>query len=238
MPASLLKRWRAVKGYLWDAAQTWGLPVQLLAAIAWTESKFKVRAKSSAGAQGMMQFMPATGKAAAKALASRGILKSAADWDPYNPEHSAQAGGWYMRRLLERWNGRLDLALASYNAGSGRIAERGENPANWPTQTQRYVPAVLQRIEAMDAMLRNCARVRSHYDALGPLYVETQPCNVPGLEPIPGVSGGKRPGTSPLPRPRPAPGPIAPAPAEAGAGGLALVVLAVALALAFGGGRG
>jgi len=236
MPASLLKRWRAVDGYLMEAAQTWGLPVTLLTAIAWTESKFKVRAKSGAGAQGLMQFMPATGRAAAKALASKGILSSAEDWDPYNPEHSAQAAGWYMRRLLQRWNGRLDLALASYNAGSGRIAERGENPANWPTQTQRYVPAVLRRIEAMEAILRNCARVRSHYDALGPLHVETQPCSVPGLEPIPGVSGGKRPGTAPLPRPRPSPSPWpsppSPAPAQAGAGlGFLALILLAAFAL-------
>lgn len=241
MPASLLKRWYQVEPWIWEASQTWGVPAALLAAIAWTESRFKIRAKSKAGAQGLMQFMPATGRAAAKALASKGIIPRPEDFDPYNVEHSAHAGGWYMRRLLQRWGGNVSQALASYNAGSGRIAKAPNDPTQWPSETQKYVPAVLRRWEAMKAILRNCARGRAHAETVDPLDWKAERCAIPGLEPIPGVSGGKRPGTQPIPRPSPSPRPSlppsSPVPEEAGfaLGMLAVVLLAGA---ALGGSRG
>jgi hypothetical protein len=81
---------------------------RLLWTVAWLESRFQPQATSSAGARGMMQFMPAT--------ARRYGLR-----DPYDPARAVDAAARYLRDLQEMFGRRLDLILAGYNAGEGAV---------------------------------------------------------------------------------------------------------------------
>jgi hypothetical protein len=81
---------------------------RMLWTIAWLESGFQPHVISSAGARGMMQFMPAT--------ARRYGLR-----DPFDPAQAIDAAARYLRDLQEIFGDRLDLILASYNAGEGAV---------------------------------------------------------------------------------------------------------------------
>lgn len=108
-----------------------GLDWRLLASQAYQESRFKPEVASWAGAQGLMQLMPAT----AKRFGAK---------DPSDPRQSVKAGVKYMEWLEEHWKGvedsteRLKFMLASYNVGEGhvkdaqRLAEKhGKDPTEW-----------------------------------------------------------------------------------------------------------
>jgi hypothetical protein len=90
------------------AAQRWNVSAALLAAQIHQESGFNPAAVSPAGAQGIAQFMPATGR-------SYGLR------NPFDPQQSIDAQAHMMRDLLRRF-GSVPLALAAYNAGSGAVA--------------------------------------------------------------------------------------------------------------------
>lgn len=81
------------------------------------ESAFDAAARSSSGARGLMQLMPATGREVAKRL---GLPFSTARLN--EPETSLRLGTHYFRQMLDRFDGRVELALAGYNGGPGRIS--------------------------------------------------------------------------------------------------------------------
>ena len=108
------------------AAQRYGVPATLLAAVAHQESGFDPRAVSPAGARGLMQLMPAT---------ARGL-----GVDPMNPTQAVDGAARMLRGLLGEF-GSVDLALAAYNAGPGAVHRYGGVPPY--AETRRYVPAVL-----------------------------------------------------------------------------------------------
>jgi soluble lytic murein transglycosylase-like protein len=83
---------------------------------------------SSAGAMGLMQLMPET----ARQLGVR---------DPFDPEQNVNAGAKYLRGLIDRYHGRLDFALAAYNAGPGAVDKYNGVPP-YP-ETQSYVKNIL-----------------------------------------------------------------------------------------------
>jgi len=89
----------------------------LLAALICQESTFEPSATSRAGARGLMQVMPATGRRIARELGVRFRLTSLHD-----PETSLDFGTHYLSRALEREAGRAERALAAYNAGPHRVA--------------------------------------------------------------------------------------------------------------------
>ncbi|EAA3660101.1 lytic transglycosylase domain-containing protein [Salmonella enterica] len=100
----------------------------LVQAVVAVESTYHHDIVSKKGAIGLMQLMPAT----------------AARYGKYNltvPRENLEAGVTYLGELLQRF-GRLDLALASYNAGEGAIARYGGRIPPYP-ETQRYVKKVL-----------------------------------------------------------------------------------------------
>ena len=90
-----------------EAADTYGVDVNLLTAIAKQESNFTADATSSSGAMGIMQLMPAT---------AQGLGVS----DAYDPYQNIMGGAKYISQLLSRYDGDVSLALAAYNAGSLR----------------------------------------------------------------------------------------------------------------------
>lgn len=81
------------------------------------ESGFDAAATSHAGARGLMQLMPATGNEVARKL---GLSYSSARLT--DPDYSLRLGTYYFRRMLDRFDGNVELALAAYNAGPGRIS--------------------------------------------------------------------------------------------------------------------
>lgn len=106
------------------AAKKTDLPLSLLVAVARAESHFDSTARSSAGAIGVLQLMPAT----ARAL---GV-------DPADPHANVVAGARYLRSLFNRF-GSAQLALAAYNAGPTSVAA---NAGALPTETKAYVANV------------------------------------------------------------------------------------------------
>jgi soluble lytic murein transglycosylase-like protein len=96
-----------------DAATLYDLDPNLLAAMAFKESAFNPRAVSRRGAQGILQLMPRT----ARALGVR---------DSFDTRENVFGGARYVRELLDRFNGDLDLTLASYNLGPERITREGK----------------------------------------------------------------------------------------------------------------
>jgi peptidoglycan DL-endopeptidase CwlO len=108
-----------------------GIDPALLAAVASQESGFDSSAVSSAGAQGLMQFMPAT---------ARGL-----GVNPLDPTSAVNGAAKYLSDLTSQF-GSTSLALAAYNAGPGTVSRYGGVPP-YP-ETQNYVRAVLSKAEA------------------------------------------------------------------------------------------
>ena len=113
------------------AANRHGVDASLLAAVAQQESSFNASAVSPAGAQGLMQFMPATAK---------GLGVNALD-----PASAIDGAAKYLSSLTKQF-GSTDLALAAYNAGPGTVSRHGGIPP-YP-ETQNYVRSVLTKAEA------------------------------------------------------------------------------------------
>ncbi len=127
--AALPGRGREFAPAIVGAAELVGVDPRLLAALVWSESAFHPGAISHAGARGLAQLMPGT-------AAGLGV-------DPDDPIANLVGGATYLRMQLERF-GRVDLALAAYNAGPGRVVAAGNRIPNI-TETQVYVLRVLER---------------------------------------------------------------------------------------------
>ena len=95
------------------------------------ESSFNSGATSYKGAQGLMQLMPDT-------AARYGVT------NPYDPAQSISGGTRYLKDLLKMFNGRVDLALAGYNAGEGAVMKFGNSIPPY-SETRNYVKLILQR---------------------------------------------------------------------------------------------
>lgn len=111
------------------AASYYQLPPELIWAVIKVESNFRDTAISPAGAQGLMQLMPAT----ANAIGLR---------DALDPEQNILGGAYYLRRLANRFGGDLYFTLAAYNAGPTAVRRHGGIPP-YP-ETQNYVRKVLE----------------------------------------------------------------------------------------------
>lgn len=110
------------------AANENGVDPALLDALVAAESSYDPNCLSRAKAMGLTQLLPETAK-------EMGITK------PFDPEQNLQGGARYLARLLAKYPGRLDLALAAYNAGPNNVAKHGGIPPY--TETQNYVKRVL-----------------------------------------------------------------------------------------------
>jgi soluble lytic murein transglycosylase-like protein len=119
---------------IFEAGQKQGVDPRFLHAVIWQESKYQLRARSHAGAQGLMQLMPATAK------------RFGCD-DPHDPVENIEAGTKYLSWLLKRFSGNVELALAGYNAGEGSVDKYdGVPPYN---ETRNYVKIISKRYGKM-----------------------------------------------------------------------------------------
>jgi soluble lytic murein transglycosylase-like protein len=116
------------------AAAKTGVPLSLLVATAFVESRMDPSAESHAGARGLLQLMPATAR------------ELRLDGD--DPATNVLAGARYLRQMLDRF-GSVDLALAAYNAGPTAVERAGAAPT---VGTLRYV----QNVEARAGLLLGC----------------------------------------------------------------------------------
>ena len=107
----------AFKDHILEAADETALSPSFIFAVARQESAMSEQAKSSAGARGLMQLMPATAKQTAR---KRGIQHRTDDL--YRAEHNIQLGSQYLDELLSQFNGNRILAAAAYNAGPHRVS--------------------------------------------------------------------------------------------------------------------
>ncbi len=124
----------------------------LVAGLIRQESEFNPRAVSPAQARGLMQVMPSTGRRLARALRLHYHIALL-----FQPDYNLRLGTYYLRRLLEEYGGRLEPALAAFNAGNSRVdvwlewykyREPEEFLETIPlTETRGYVPAVLRNAE-------------------------------------------------------------------------------------------
>lgn len=117
-----------------NAAARYGVPSQIAMEVAVQESGLNPNAVSPAGAQGVMQLMPAT-------AAQLGVS------DPFNPQQNVNGGVQYLSQLYAKY-GSWDLALAAYNWGPGNVSSAlTTNPSDplsiAPAETQNYVSSVL-----------------------------------------------------------------------------------------------
>jgi soluble lytic murein transglycosylase-like protein len=119
-----------VQALIYRAAGIVGISPQLLEAVARAESNYRHDTVSRAGAIGIMQLTPST-------AAALGV-------DPCDPWQNVLGGARYLKDLLRRYGGRLDLALAAYNAGPGAIKRHGGIPP-YP-ETRRYVYRILEAL--------------------------------------------------------------------------------------------
>jgi soluble lytic murein transglycosylase len=97
-------------------AEEESLDASLVAALICQESTFDAGALSVAGARGLMQVIPPTGRALARQLGVRYRTS-----DLFDPTTSLRFGTRYLRQLFERFGGRVERALAAYNAGPHRV---------------------------------------------------------------------------------------------------------------------
>ena len=111
-----------------EAASRYDISVDLLKAVAKTESNFNANAVSKAGAMGVMQLMPSTAR-------SLGVT------DPFDARQNIMGGAKCLKNNLDQFGGNVSLALAAYNAGAGSVRKYGGIPPY--KETQGFVRKVL-----------------------------------------------------------------------------------------------
>lgn len=105
---SLQARAQQIEPFIKESSRRYGIDARILRILCFIESRYRLDAVSPKGARGPMQFMPDT----AKRFGVR---------DPHDPREAIDAAARYLRDLLRRFGGRLDLALAAYNSGEGTV---------------------------------------------------------------------------------------------------------------------
>ena len=143
------------------------LDPHLVAGLIRQESEFNAGAKSRAGALGLMQILPSTGRS----LARRVGIKGFATRQLYNPDLSLRLGTLHFRSVLKQFDGQLEYSLAAYNAGERRV----EKWMTWGdfsepevfvetipfTETRGYVQAVLRNADVYRRLYGEARRASS-----------------------------------------------------------------------------
>jgi soluble lytic murein transglycosylase-like protein len=117
------------------AAARHGLDFRLLKALIKVESDFNPRAVSKSGALGLTQIMPEN-------------LEQLRVVDPFDPWQNILGGARYLNQMLERFGGKLHLALAAYNAGPNLVARYDRIPPI--RETENFVQKVMRYYSALE----------------------------------------------------------------------------------------
>ncbi|MFN8575885.1 MAG: lytic transglycosylase domain-containing protein [Candidatus Sericytochromatia bacterium] len=111
-------------------AKEYNLDSKLILALISKESSFRPNAVSSSGAVGLGQLLKQTAK-------DMGIK------DPYNPEENIKATTKYLSILIKKWNGNINLALASYKIGHGNVTRLVKAGDELPLSTKKYIKEII-----------------------------------------------------------------------------------------------
>ena len=140
MTSDVTKRSVALAPDIDATARRHNIDPLLLHAIAHVESRHNVSAVSPAGARGLMQIMPATGR-------RFGVEKVS---ELHDARTNLDVSATYLKKLQERFGNDLPLVLAAYNAGEGAVEKHGRNIPPYK-ETQNYVREVLSRYDLLSA---------------------------------------------------------------------------------------
>ena len=121
----------AIDQHIRNNSSRFGVDPYLVFLVIEQESQFHTRARSPKGAQGLMQLMPGTAR-------RFGVSR------PYDPAENIRGGTQYLKQLLTMFKGQVDLALASYNAGEGRVLDYGNRVPPFK-ETRDYVKKISAR---------------------------------------------------------------------------------------------
>ena len=115
-----------------EASKKYALEAPLIKAVIKAESDFDPNAMSHKGARGLMQIMPMNYR----------LLNVE---NPFDPHQNIDGGARYLREMMDRYNGKLNLSLAAYNAGPGAVDKYGGVPP-YP-ETTEYIERVMKYYE-------------------------------------------------------------------------------------------
>jgi soluble lytic murein transglycosylase-like protein len=124
---------RYLRPVLVHYAEEFGLPADLVMALAWKESSWRPTAVSGAGAVGVMQLMPTTVEFTSKKLLGLGRRL-----DPRDPVANIRMGTRFLRHLVDHNHADVRRALIAYNQGQTSLHARGPNPSS-----ERFAAQVL-----------------------------------------------------------------------------------------------
>ena len=143
------------------AAKNYSVDPYLVYSVIKQESNFRADVKSSKGAKGLMQLLPAT--AAEVAVSINSIDES--EFDIYDPETNIYIGVKYLSELIQRYDGNIYIAIAAYNAGMGNVDKWYEEPYS----TYDTIDKVVEKIKYKETKIY-VTNIVNYYNMYKKLY--------------------------------------------------------------------
>ena len=119
-------------------SQEFGVDPNLVCAIIYSESRFNPESTSGVGARGLMQIMPATGASLARQLDIGNFSVAGL----YDPDLNIRLGTFYIKQLVDKYGGNIELGVAAYNAGVPRVDSYAEGRGVLPRETSGFIRKV------------------------------------------------------------------------------------------------
>lgn len=150
------------EAYITEYAEANELDPYLVCAVIHTESHFDMEAESRVGAIGLMQIMPDTGEWIAKKMSLKGYSEERLK----DPETNIRMGCWYLKYLMDKFDGDMTLVLAGYNAGPNRVAQWLEDEKY--SQDGKLTDIPYQETEQYVKKVQNAKEMYESYYTLEP----------------------------------------------------------------------